>query len=94
MLIDNAKEESYFDKVNNPSDGAYYIETLTEQLAEKALELFKEIEANGGFITQLIEGTIQRKIPDGQENIHRKKKISPAILQNMALLCGCLKDRK
>ena len=35
---------------------------LTEQLAEKALELFKDIEANGGFITQLIEGTIQRKI--------------------------------
>lgn len=55
------KNESYFDKVNNPADGAYYIESLTEQLAEKALELFKDIEANGGFITQLIEGTIQRK---------------------------------
>jgi methylmalonyl-CoA mutase len=58
------KEESYFDKVNNPSDGAYYIESLTQQLAEKALEVFKEIEANGGFITQLIEGTIQRKISE------------------------------
>ena len=58
------KNESYFDKVNNPADGAYYIETLTEQLAEKALELFKDIEANGGFITQLIEGTIQRKIKE------------------------------
>ena len=61
------KEESYFDKVNNPSDGAYYIESLTEQLAEKALELFKEIEANGGFITQLIEGTIQRKISESAQ---------------------------
>lgn len=61
------KEESYFDKVNNPADGAYYIETLTEQLAEKALELFKEIEANGGFITQLIEGTIQRKISESAQ---------------------------
>ncbi|MBL7886011.1 MAG: methylmalonyl-CoA mutase subunit beta [Flavobacterium sp.] len=58
------KHESYFDKVNNPADGAYYIETLTEQLAEKALLLFKEIEANGGFITQLIEGNIQRKISE------------------------------
>ena len=36
------KNESYFDKVNNPSDGAYYIEHLTQKLAEKALELFKE----------------------------------------------------
>ncbi|WP_396181677.1 methylmalonyl-CoA mutase subunit beta [Flavobacterium sp.] len=61
------KEESYFDKVNNPSDGAYYIESLTEQLAEKALEIFKEIEANGGFITQLIEGTIQRKISESAQ---------------------------
>jgi len=58
------KHESYFDKVNNPADGAYYIETLTEQLAEKALSLFKDIEANGGFITQLIEGNIQRKISE------------------------------
>jgi methylmalonyl-CoA mutase len=58
------KHESYFDKVQNPADGAYYIETLTQQLAEKALELFKDIEANGGLITQLIEGTIQRKISE------------------------------
>lgn len=56
------KEESYFDKVNNPADGAYYIENLTQQLAEKGLELFKDIEKNGGLISQLIEGTIQRKI--------------------------------
>lgn len=61
------KNESYFDKVNNPADGTYYIETLTEQLAEKALVLFKDIEANGGFITQLIEGTIQRKIKESAE---------------------------
>lgn len=61
------KHESYFDKVDNPADGAYYIESLTEQLAEKALELFKDIEKNGGLITQLIEGTIQRKIAESAE---------------------------
>lgn len=58
------KHESYFDKVSNPSDGAYYIENLTNQLTEKALNLFKDIEANGGLITQLIVGTIQRKIQE------------------------------
>ncbi|WOD42731.1 methylmalonyl-CoA mutase subunit beta [Hwangdonia lutea] len=58
------KHESYFDKVDNPTDGAYYIENLTHQLAEKALELFKDIEANGGFLKQLKEGTIQRKIKE------------------------------
>lgn len=61
------KHESYFNEVNNPSDGAYYIESLTEQLADKALTLFKDIEANGGFITQLIEGTIQRKINESAQ---------------------------
>lgn len=61
------KHESYFDKVSNPADGTYYIETITQQLAEKALEVFKDIEANGGFITQLIEGTIQRKITESAD---------------------------
>ena len=61
------KHESYFDKVNNPADGAYYIEKITEQLAEKALLLFKEIEEKGGFITQLIEGTIQKKIQESAQ---------------------------
>lgn len=61
------KHESYFNKVNNPADGAYYIESLTQQLAEKALELFKDIEANGGFLKQLKEGIIQRKIKESSE---------------------------
>lgn len=58
------KHESYFDKVLNPSDGAYYIESLTEQLAEKALTLFKDIENQGGFLKQLKDGIVQRKIKD------------------------------
>ncbi|MBR9846605.1 MAG: methylmalonyl-CoA mutase [Algicola sp.] len=58
------KHESYLDKVNNPADGAYYIESLTTQLSEKGLNLFKDIEANGGFLNQLKEGTIQRKIKE------------------------------
>jgi methylmalonyl-CoA mutase len=61
------KNESYFDKVNNPADGSYYIETLTAQLAEKALVLFKNIEANGGFLKQLNEGVIKRKIQESAD---------------------------
>jgi len=61
------KNESYFDKVNNPSDGSYYIESLTQQLADKALALFKDIEANGGFLKQLNEGIIKRKIQESAD---------------------------
>lgn len=61
------KNESYFDKVNNPADGSYYIENLTNQLAEKALALFKNIEENGGFLKQLNEGIIKRKIQESAD---------------------------
>ncbi|TRX36256.1 methylmalonyl-CoA mutase subunit beta [Flavobacterium restrictum] len=61
------KKESYFDKVNNPADGSYYIENLTNQIAEKALVLFKDIEKNGGFLKQLNEGVIKRKIQESAD---------------------------
>ncbi|MFC4477231.1 methylmalonyl-CoA mutase subunit beta [Flavobacterium chungangensis] len=73
------KHESYFDKVDNPADGSYYIESLTMQLAEKSLALFKEIEANGGFLKLLNDGTIKKKIQESankeQELFDSKKEI-------------------
>ena len=73
------KHESYFDKVNNPADGSYYIESLTTQLAEKSLTLFKDIEASGGFLKLLNDGTIKKKIQESaakeQELFDSKKEI-------------------
>ncbi|MDP5061788.1 MAG: methylmalonyl-CoA mutase subunit beta [Maribacter sp.] len=71
------KEESYFDKVENPAEGSYYIETISTQLAEKALILFKAIEKDGGFLKQLKNHTIQNRISDSaqkqQEKFNTKK---------------------
>lgn len=70
------KHESYFDKVNNPADGAYYIETICTQLAEKSLDIFKNIETSGGFLKQLKEGIIQRKIKESalkEEDLFKTK---------------------
>jgi methylmalonyl-CoA mutase len=61
------KEESYLDVVNNAVDGSYYIESLTEEFCQKALQLFKDIEANDGLISQLINGTIQKKISESAD---------------------------
>ncbi|WP_034258870.1 methylmalonyl-CoA mutase subunit beta [Altibacter lentus] len=61
------KAESYFDAVSNPADGAYYLESLTAEMAQKALDVFKTIEAGGGFLTQLKDGTLQRKIKESAE---------------------------
>ena len=59
--------ESGFKTAKEIVDGTYYIESLTAQLAEKALDIFKQIEKGGGFLTQLFEGTIQRKIQESHE---------------------------
>lgn len=61
------KQESYFDKVINPVDGTYYIEDLIKELSEKALSVFKSIELGHGFIHQLFEGKIQKKIKESAE---------------------------
>ena len=74
------KHESYFNKVDNPADGSYYIETLTRQLAEKALVLFKDIEKNGGFLKQLKEGIIQRKIKESAQKEQNEFDAGKAVL--------------
>lgn len=51
-------------KVTNES---YYIESITKQIAEKALIIFKDIEKSGGLLSQLKEGTIQRKIKENAQ---------------------------
>jgi methylmalonyl-CoA mutase len=50
--------------VSNAADGSYYIEALTQTLAERSVRLVKDIESSGGLLSQLKEGTIQRKISE------------------------------
>ena len=56
------KEESYLDKIIDPSSGSYYIEVLTAEIAENALTLFREVENKGGFTECLKTGFIQNNI--------------------------------
>ncbi len=58
------REESYLGKVANPVDGSYYIEEVTAKIANRALELFKEIENNGGFFTSFENENIQQQIAE------------------------------
>lgn len=59
-----SNKEDLNTKPKNIATDSYYIESLTKQMAEKALSIFKEIEKSGGFLKQLKEGTIQRKITE------------------------------
>jgi len=58
------KEEAYFDKVADPSAGSYYIENLTNLIADNAWKLFLEIEELGGFLACLKTGVIQKKLSE------------------------------
>ncbi|HKM93475.1 MAG TPA: methylmalonyl-CoA mutase family protein [Prolixibacteraceae bacterium] len=56
------KEESHFDKIADPAAGSYYIETLTDKIAEQAWSVFLEIEDKGGYIEAFKAGFIQEKV--------------------------------
>ena len=53
------KEEAYFDKVIDPAAGSYYIENLTDNIAEHAWKLFLETEEKGGYVQAFKDGFIQ-----------------------------------
>jgi len=71
------QQESYLQEAQSFANGSYYIETITDQLAEKALLIFKQIEKAGGFLHQLKAGAIQKKIHEStlkeDENFTSKK---------------------
>ena len=46
------KEESYFDKVIDPSGGSYSAEALTKLIGEKAWSYFQSIEQNEGLFKE------------------------------------------
>ncbi|PKA98748.1 methylmalonyl-CoA mutase [Flavobacteriaceae bacterium MAR_2009_75] len=66
------KNESHFNFNEDPTSGTFYIENLTRQLCQKALDLFKQIEASGGFLKQLKAGIIQKKIKESADKEQAK----------------------
>lgn len=63
------QHEAQADRVADPAAGSYYLETLTDQLAARAWERFQQLEADGGIVAALRDGTIQVNI----EQTRRKR---------------------
>lgn len=74
------KNESYLNKVGDIAAGSYYIEKVTDELAEKAWEEFKSIEAKGGFITCLKNNFIQTLISEGVSTLIHEVKEGKLVL--------------
>jgi methylmalonyl-CoA mutase len=56
------KEESYLDKVVDPSAGSYYIENLTASIANAAWALFLNVEEKGGMVQAIHAGYVQEEV--------------------------------
>ena len=65
------KEESHFDKVVDPSAGSYYVEVLTNSVADVAWKLFLDVEEKGGFATLANAGEIQKSVNASNEARHK-----------------------
>ncbi|NLB63827.1 MAG: methylmalonyl-CoA mutase small subunit [Fibrobacter sp.] len=60
------KGEAGFGNAVDPSAGSYYIETITDALAEKSLDLLKEWENAGGVMKVILDGTLQKAVHEVQ----------------------------
>ncbi len=68
------KEEAYFSMVADPGAGSYYIENLTDSIANEAWKLFLEVEEKGGYIEALKAGFIQAQVKEASDK--RKKDLA------------------
>lgn len=75
------REETYFDRVSDPSSGSYYVENLTHSMVLAAWDLFCRVELKGGFRKAFEEGWIQEHI-----NSSRNKKIERTTFGNRKIL--------
>lgn len=56
------KEECHFDKIVDVAGGSYFLETLTQSLAQQAWKHFLNVEEEGGFLAAAQNGTVQEAI--------------------------------
>ncbi len=55
-------EESNIHRVIDPAGGSWYVEKLTDQLADAAWAVFQGLEAAGGIVAALAAGSLQQQI--------------------------------
>ena len=55
-------EESHLDQVVDPAGGSYFVEKLTQDIADEAWKLFQIIDEQGGMLDAIKSGFIQNEI--------------------------------
>ena len=56
------EQEAYLGKVADPAGGSWYIESITQQLAQQAWTHFQHIESKGGMLAYLQSGSVAEEL--------------------------------
>jgi methylmalonyl-CoA mutase len=86
-----AMEESGLGRVADPSGGAWFSETLSEDLAKAAWAEFQSIEREGGYGQSLIKGAIQSRVSYAKASLLKavaKRKVPVTGVSEFPLLEG------
>jgi methylmalonyl-CoA mutase len=71
------EEEAHLHRVIDPPGGSWYLDWLTDQVAEKAWAIFQEIERGGGMLAALQSGGVAGRIDSAfaprAKNLARRK---------------------
>ncbi len=74
------REEANLGKVVDPAGGSWYVEWLTDQLAHKSWDMFREIEKKGGMSAALSEGFPQSICETGAKERFGKLAVRSEVL--------------
>lgn len=61
------RDEAHLARVIDPAGGSYYLDALTDDLARKAWDVMREVEAEGGLAAALASGSVQKKVEAARE---------------------------
>jgi methylmalonyl-CoA mutase len=71
------QEEAHLHRVIDPAGGSWYLDWLTDQVADKAWALFQQVERGGGMLQAICTGRVARQIDSAftprARNLARRK---------------------
>lgn len=71
------KTEAHLDKVVDPAGGSTFVETMTDELAKEAWQLFQSVEGQGGFLnaleTNFVQETVSATAAEKKQNLGKRK---------------------
>lgn len=76
------KQEAFLSRVADPGGGSYYVESLTDSIAQRAWKLLQEIEAAGGYRKATASGMIAQILEQ------RSAALEKAVISRRRVLTG------